>query len=109
MPRWKERLGGIFFALVGGGMTAWAWHDLLYGSAFSQKAAAAGPAFCFLGLALIVIPGYRTERLARGEDISQLSGTELLTPRWWAVLVIGIVLGFGNLFLMYHVAGLNRW
>jgi hypothetical protein len=48
------------------------------------------------GLALVLFPGYKEERLARGEDISALSGTQLLTPRWWVVLVIALLAGLAN-------------
>ena len=58
------------------------------------------PAFLVLGLAMIAIPGYKEERIARGEDISQLSGTQLLTPRWWVVLVLALAGGLGNLWLL---------
>jgi hypothetical protein len=64
------------------------------------KAAAIFPAFAVIGLALVVMPGCREERLARGEDISQLSGQELLTPRWWAVLVLALLAGLGNWLLL---------
>ncbi len=58
------------------------------------------PAFIVLGLAMIAIPGYKEERLARGEDLSGLSGTQLLTPRWWAVLAVALAAGLGNWLLL---------
>jgi hypothetical protein len=35
---------------------------------------------------MALFPGYREERLRRGEDISQLAGVALLTSRWHALL-----------------------
>ena len=40
------------------------------------------PAVFVLGVALILFPGYKEERIARGEDISGLQGWQLITPRW---------------------------
>ncbi len=56
-----------------------------------------------LGLGLLLFPGYRTERLTRGEDLSSLSGLRLLTPRWWIMLVAALALGLLNWYLMAHL------
>lgn len=100
VPRWKERMGGVVIMLLGGGFTAWTWHTALTEGYYYQKASMIFPTFCFLGLGMILFPGYRTERLARGEDISTLSGTQLITPRWWVILVLALIAGFGNYVLL---------
>ena len=100
VPRWKQRIGGIIIALIGGGGTWWIWHLARSEGYFYPKASVSMPAFCILGLAMMAIPGYKEERLQRGEDISQLSGTQLLTPRWWVVLVVALVAGVVNLLLL---------
>ncbi len=58
------------------------------------------PPFLFIGIGLMLFPDYRAERTARGEDISELNGLRLLTARWWAILVIGLLAGFGNFILL---------
>ncbi|MBO0860792.1 MAG: hypothetical protein J2P21_20365 [Chloracidobacterium sp.] len=58
------------------------------------------PAFCVVGLGLILFPGYREERVARGEDISKLDGLKLITARWWGILVVALVVGIGNYILI---------
>jgi len=100
VPRWKQRLGGVFMFLLGGAATGWTWYTALNKGYYYTKASMLFPAFCILGIGLIVFPGYKEERLARGEDISQLSGSQLLTPRWWVILVISLVVGFGNFLLL---------
>lgn len=100
VPRWKQRLGGVLIAAVGGVGTLWIWHVAKSEGYVYLKAGMALPAFLVLGLAMIAIPGYKEERLARGEDISRLSGTQLLTPRWWFVLVVALAAGLGNLLLL---------
>jgi hypothetical protein len=52
-----------------------------------------------MGLGLVLFPGYKEERLGRGEDISKLSGVDLITPRWWAVFVVGLAAGITNFML----------
>jgi hypothetical protein len=100
VPRWKQRLGGVFIATVGLGFTAWCWYTTLQQGYVYLKAAAIFPAFAVIGLALVAMPGYREERLARGEDLSQLSGQQLLTPRWWVVLVLALLASVGNWMLL---------
>jgi len=98
--RWKQQLFGLFMALLGGVITSWGWYTALYKGYFYPKTSMIFPCFCILGLALIVFPGYKEERIARGEDISGLSGVKLLTRRWWAILLVSLVAGFGNYVLL---------
>jgi len=100
MPRWKQQLGGLFIALIGAGFTAWNWRTALNEGYYYLKASMIFPAFCVVGLGLILFPGYKEERIARGEDISGMNGRELITARWWAILVVALVMGFGNYFLL---------
>ncbi len=82
IPRWKQQLGGVLIALLGGGFTAWSWYTALNEGYFYRKASMLFPAFFILGVGLIIFPGYKEERIARGEDISEMKGWELITPRW---------------------------
>ena len=95
--RKKEQFGGLLMATIGATLTIWNWHVAISEGHFYVKAAMIGPAFTTLGLALVMFPGYMTERVERGEDISQLIGLQLLTPRWWGILAISIGSGFINL------------
>jgi hypothetical protein len=88
-----RRVGGGFIALAALFITWTTWSQAVTDHSFSFKGALLGPAFLAIGAALLVIPGYRQERLARGEDISRLTGYSLITRRWWAVLVGGLLLG----------------
>jgi hypothetical protein len=38
-------------------------------------------------------------RIARGEDISRMQTWELITPRWWAILIIAFLAGGVNYIL----------
>jgi hypothetical protein len=100
VPRGRQRIGGVFLTLLSGGFVAWTWFTALRRGYYYPKAAVIFPAFLVIGLALIAIPGYREERIARGEDVSQLQGAQLITPRWWAVLAIALAAGFGNWLLL---------
>jgi drug/metabolite transporter (DMT)-like permease len=97
VPRWKQQLGSLFIALLGAFFIAWDWHAVLYeGHSHYPRASMIFPGFCVLGLALNVFPEYKEERIARGEDISGLCGGRLLTPRWWAILILALVAGVVN-------------
>lgn len=100
LPRKKQQYGGALLALIGAGFTAWSWCTALYYGYFYQKAVVIFLAFFMIGPGLIFFPGYREERLARGEDISQLQGWKLITPRWWAIVIIALLAGFGNYLIL---------
>ncbi len=85
--------GGLFIAAVSGWLSWLAYTQAHRDGEFSMMAGLLGPAFFVIGVGIILFPGYREERLARGEDISKLEGKDLITPRWWTILVIGLALG----------------
>jgi hypothetical protein len=93
-PRWFQALGGLLIAAGSAAATAYGWH-----TGYTGKGTALFPFFFVMGLGLVLFPGYKEERLARGEDISKLSGVDLITPRWWAVLVVGLAAGIANFML----------
>ncbi len=97
VSRRMERLGGILITTLSAILTIWNWHLAISEGHFYFKAALIGPAFTIIGLGLILFPGYRTERIERGEDITQLTGVALLTPRWWGILAISLGSGLVNL------------
>jgi hypothetical protein len=99
-PRLKQRLGGCFIALVAAWGTVYVWHEALHESLFFEEASGIFPAFFVLGLALILFPGYKEERTARGEDISGMQSWKLLTLRWRVVLVVALAVGIGNSILL---------
>ncbi|WP_235592093.1 hypothetical protein [Leptospira noguchii] len=49
---------------------------------------------------MILFTDYKSERITRGEDISQLSGYRLITRRWWIISVIAVSVGFINYLLL---------
>ncbi|MFI5235751.1 MAG: hypothetical protein ACHQXA_08575 [Gemmatimonadales bacterium] len=89
-----ERLLGL--ALLTGGLelTAGAWHDAAIRATFSIPAAFAGPALAVIGLGLSFAP-------IRGDS----AGAQLLrlTPRWVALVLLGLLFG------AVDVAHLRGW
>lgn len=100
ISRRKQQLGGLFISILSLAGIVGTWYMALFKGYFYAMPSAAFPAFLFIGLGSILFPDYRAERTARGEDISELSGLELLTARWWAILIIGLLAGFGNFILL---------
>lgn len=100
MPRRRQRIGGVLIALLSAGWVAWTWHTAVARGYYYRNAALVFPAFLVIGLALVAIPGYREERVARGEDVSRLEGMRLITPRWWGVLVLALAAALGNWILL---------
>ena len=91
---------GLAMALTAGWMTNLGWVQARRDGEFSMAAALLGPAFVVIGLGLVLFKGYRQERLERGEDISQLEGMDLLTPRWKGVLGVALAAMLANFALL---------
>jgi hypothetical protein len=100
VSRGRQRLGGAFIALLSGAFVAWSWYTALTRGYYYRKAVLIFPAFLVIGVALLLIPGYREERIARGEDVSRLEGMQLITPRWWAVLALAIAASLANAYFI---------
>jgi tellurite resistance protein TehA-like permease len=100
VPRWKQQVGGLFMTVLGAGFTGWIWYTALFRGYFHRKASMIFPAVFVLGLGIIIFPGYREERIARGEDISRLQGWRLITPRWWVILITALSAGGANCLLL---------
>jgi hypothetical protein len=100
--RQQQKLGGLFILIIGIGFTLWNWHNLLAHGFYYRKTALIFPMFAVIGLGLIIFPGYREERLAKGENIENLSGLRLLTPRWWAILGAALLAGGLNWYFLAH-------
>jgi hypothetical protein len=105
ISRFKQSFGGVLMFFLGLGMTGVNWDDLLRNASYYPKMAVLGPAFAVLGLALVAMPGYREERLAKGQNLADYPKYKIITPRWWAVLVVGLALGVANLAAMAWQAG----
>jgi hypothetical protein len=100
-PRMLQRAGGVWIAALGAWLAWTAWRQGALDGSFSLRAAMLGPAFVVLGSGLTLFGGYREERLARGETLEGLSGMQLLTRRWWAVLVLSLVAAGGFTLLLW--------
>lgn len=98
--RVKQRLAGTILAFVGAAFTAWIWFTALTEGSFLVKASLLFPAVFVVGVGLMLVPDFREERIARGEDITELQGWRLITPRWWAILATGLLAGAINFYLL---------
>jgi ABC-type Fe3+-siderophore transport system permease subunit len=95
-----QKFVGLMIALVSGGLLAYLWRTALTEGYFSVRGSLTFPAGLVLGIALVIFPSYRDERLARGEDISKLKGWELITLRWWTIIATALLASSVNYFLL---------
>lgn len=93
-------MGGAFMALVSLGGTIGVWYAALTEGYFYPYFSVIFPAFFFVGLGMIFFKNYKTERVERGEDISEIEGWKLITARWWAMLVLGLLAGVADFALL---------
>ena len=98
--RGKQRIAGALIFAGCAAFTGWSWYTFLTKGYCYEKAAVIFPAFALIGLALVIFPGYREERAARGEDISCMTGLSLITTRWWVILGASLGAGLLNLWLL---------
>ena len=100
--RRRERIGGGVLAIWGSFLITLAWQRAIAGAGVSARDSILGAAITWIGVALLIFPGYRTERMKRGEDLSKLEGLALITPRWWAILAAAIAFGLLDWYLVAH-------
>lgn len=93
ISRTNERLGGAFLLLVGLGLFWLVWGQAADTGRFNVAGAMFAPFGVIVGAALLAMPGYRTERAMRGEDVDALKGWDALTPRWRIVTIAAVVAG----------------
>ena len=96
MKRSYQQIGGAMMALVSLGGVALVWYTAVTKGYVLVYASMVFPAFFFVGLGMIFFKNYKIERVERGEDISEMEGWRLITARWWAILIFGILAGVGN-------------
>lgn len=94
--RLKDVIGGFIILVISAALYFGNWYLIINDGRYYPKAMFIGAMTMFVGLGLIIFGGYRTERIARGEDISQLNGLKLLTPKWWGILIVSLVFAFAN-------------
>ncbi|EMY77447.1 hypothetical protein LEP1GSC060_2982 [Leptospira weilii serovar Ranarum str. ICFT] len=94
--RRQQKIGGFAIFILGLSFTLWTWYTAIYEGYFYRKVSILFPMFCILGIGMILFTDYKSERIARGEDISQLSGHRLITPLWWTISAIAVLSGFVN-------------
>jgi hypothetical protein len=95
-----QRIAGLVITLISAGFIVYTWRTALLEGQFSLRGSITFPAFLVLGVGMIIFPSYKAERLARGEDISQLKGMELITTRWWIIIATGMLASSVNYFLL---------
>jgi ABC-type Fe3+-siderophore transport system permease subunit len=91
-----QQIAGLCIFAVCSAATVWVWYTAFFQGYFYIKASMIFPALAVVGLGSVLFPDYKTERIARGEDISEMEGIKLLTVRWWAILAIALVCSFAN-------------
>jgi len=100
ISRFKQSIGGVIIFFLGLGLTVANWSFWFSDGSYYPKIAFLGPAFAIIGLALVAMPGYREERLSKGQNLADYPKYKIITPRWWAVMALGLALGGINLAAM---------
>jgi hypothetical protein len=84
--RMISRLAGAAISVVGLVFVAWPWYTALNAGYFSPKIALISPIFVFSGFAMVI----------EGPDLP----VRKLTPLGWAFLIVGIMGGLVNAYLL---------
>ena len=100
--RLVQGIAGAFIAGCGVFMAWIAWNQTVRDAEFSMRGSMLGPAFLVIGLGLAAFGGYKEERLARGESLEGLEGMQLITPRWWGVLVLALAAAAAYTFALWQ-------
>ena len=101
IKRSYQQIAGAVIALVSLGGIGLVWYTAFTKGYVLVYASMIFPAFFFVGLGTIFFKNYKTERVERGEDISEMEGWKLITARWRAILILGVLAGAANFALLY--------
>lgn len=95
-PRFLKHFLGFLLLLAGIGFAAAVW--LVHRGQPSPfcKLEAAGSGLAVLGLAIMVLPGPREERVRRGDDLWGMTPLQMITWRWWLVLAATLLVAWGH-------------
>jgi hypothetical protein len=104
--RFVQSLCGLVLIVVGVLAAVAAWANPNFGIPFVRETGAALSALVVLGLALMILPSPREERIRRGDDMWELSGMKLITARWWCVILLALALGGGHFAFVSQGTGL---
>lgn len=102
-----EKLGALFVMVA----SSWGWyrnwHTAIYEGWYYPKLSIVFPAFFIIAFATLVFPRSPLKREPLPEDLepppedkSDLDALEYLTPLGWIVLVVALIAGFGNHYLI---------
>ena len=94
----KARLIGGLMLLVGVGFTVWMWQMALSEHRYYVKASILFPASAVLGLWILLYP--QDTRLEPPEGVSTLQKIKAMPVRWRVALIIALLLGFANVWLI---------
>ena len=94
--RLPQKMVGLVALVLGLAAAAAAWGAPLGGDPRIRLIVAACAALVVLGGAMLILPGPREERLARFEDLWDMSSFQMITARWWVVIALALAVGGGN-------------
>jgi hypothetical protein len=102
LPPRIQRLIGLFAMLLAGGFWVWLWYIAINEGYYYLKASMFFPAGFILSLGILLSPVFKEEeeQIATSKDISFLSRIKLLPPRWRIILIVALIVGFGNFLIM---------
>jgi hypothetical protein len=100
MDRKRRQLSAAIVTVVSIGMTAYIWNMAFTEGSFLVQGSFLFPFGVVVGVGLFLLPNPQEERKARGEDIAQLSNWQMITPRWWAIYIAGLLAGFANYYML---------
>lgn len=100
ISRRKQQFGGLLLFCLGFAGIVGTWYAALFKGYFYFTISVIFPVICLVGLGTIIFPDPKTERISRDEDVSELSSLQMMTGRWRAIFIVGLLAGFGNFLLL---------
>lgn len=94
-----QRVFGVLLVAVSVYFTWQQWHTALTAGYFYDKAAAVFPAFCFLGIGLVLFPIDKS-RLLEKYGTQKITGWQQFPLAWKVIVIMGVLAGFANYLLL---------
>jgi len=95
----SQRIFGSLLFLIGVVITLWIWDRGINQNYIYINASMLFPAFMIMGLGLVLFP-FDAETLQEKWGVDKIESIGQVPGIWWIIIVISILIGIGNYFIL---------
>lgn len=102
-----QRLGGLFFLILGSGFTVWSWYTALNEGYYYRKAVAVFPGIAVIGLGMLFYP-IDMEQFRATYGVDRPNQFAHYPIEWKVLFFVALAAGLGNWFVISQWQNIYR-